>query len=196
MLAQWLADVWHPLGSLFAEMFHHEGTSAEYARTLLLISGKTTLIYIFLILGLRLLGKRELGQMNIYDLVLIIILGNSVQNAMVGDDNTLAGGLISATTLLIFNRLFTIAMLRSKRLEHVMVGEPVLILNDGKLVEERMRKEGVTREQVLAALREHGMDKLTDAHMCILEVDGTISVVPNEAGVHRTKKHYRALRLP
>ncbi|HLK56324.1 MAG TPA: YetF domain-containing protein [Chthonomonadaceae bacterium] len=196
MLAHWLADVFYPFGSFFADMFHHDGTNTEYGHTLLLIAGKTSLIYFFLILGLRLLGKRELGQMNIYDLVLIIILGNAVQNAMVGDDNTLTGGLVGATTLLILNRLFTIAMARSKRLEKLMVGEPLLILNDGKLVEECMRKEGVTREQVLAALREHGLDQLEEAHMCVLEVDGTISVVANDAKVQRTKKHYRALRLP
>jgi uncharacterized membrane protein YcaP (DUF421 family) len=87
-------------------------------------------------------------------------------------------------------------MLHSKRLEHVMVGEPVLILNDGKLVAERMRHEGVTEEQVLAALREHGLERLDQAHLCILEVDGTISVVSSEADVHKTRRHYRALRLP
>ena len=195
-MAQWLTDVFHPFTNLLADIFHHEGSNSEYMRTLLLIAAKTSIIYFFLIIGLRLLGKRELGQMNIYDLVLIIILGNAVQNAMVGDDNTLLGGLVGATTLLIINRAFTIAMLRSKKLEQLMVGDPVLILNDGKLISDHMQKEGITRDQVLAALREHGLDKLEEAHMCILEVDGTISVVPNEAKVHRTKKHYRALRLP
>jgi uncharacterized membrane protein YcaP (DUF421 family) len=163
---------------------------------LLVIAGKTTVVYFFLVAGLRLLGKRELGQMNIYDLVLIIVLANAVQNAMVGDDTTLLGGIVAATTLLILNRLLTIVMLRSPRLERAMVGQPLLIVNDGHLLPDRMRKEGVTREQVLAALREHGLGDLHDVHMCVLEVDGSISVVPKQANVHRTRRHFRALRLP
>jgi uncharacterized membrane protein YcaP (DUF421 family) len=142
------------------------------------------------------MGKRELGQMNIYDLVLIIVLANAVQDAMLGEDNTLAGGLVSATTLLILNRLFTLIVLRSARFERYLLGQPVLILNDGELLEEKMRREGVTREQVLAALREHGLSDLEQAHMCVLEVDGTISVVPKEATTYRTRRHFRALRLP
>src|SRR5512142_1817043 len=131
----------------------------------LIIAGKTAVIYVFLVLGLRMLGKRELGQMNIYDLVLIIVLANAVQNAMVGDDSTLAGGLVAALTLLVLNRLFTALLSRSPRIERLMVGEPSLIVNDGHFVEPHMRKEGVTREQVMAALREHGIDRLEDAHM-------------------------------
>ncbi len=160
------------------------------------IAAKTTLIYLFLVAGLRVMGKRELGQMNIYDLVLIIVLANAVQNAMVGNDTSLLGGICAATTLLLLNKTFAVAMSRSPRLERMMVGEPMLILNDGELLPEKMAKEGVTREQVLAALREHGLQRPEDAHMCILEVDGTISVVPKEATVHRTKHHFRALRLP
>jgi uncharacterized membrane protein YcaP (DUF421 family) len=165
-------------------------------RGLLIVAGKTTVVYLFLVAGLRLLGKRELGQMNIYDLVLIIVLANSVQNAMVGDDTTLLGGLVAATTLLILNRLFTLAMLRWRRLERFLIGGPLLIVNHGHYLEDRMRKEGITREQVMAALREHGLSHLTQARMCVVEVDGTISVVPEDATVYRTRRHFRALRLP
>lgn len=161
-----------------------------------IIAAKTALIYLFLVAGLRLLGKRELGQMNIYDLVLIIVLANAVQNAMVGDDNSLVGGLVAATTLLIMNRVFAVMLARSARFEKIMVGEAALILNDGIPIEDRMRREGVTNEQLMAALREHGLDNLRDAHMCILEVDGSISVVPKSADVRRTKRHFKAVRLP
>ena len=163
---------------------------------MLAIAGKTAVIYLFLVAGLRLLGKRELGQMTIYDLVLVIVLANSVQNAMVGDDTTLVGGLVAATVLLLLNRLFTLVIGRSTRLEHYLVGQPLLILNDGQLIRDRMRKEGVTVEQVQAALREHGLERLDQAHMCVLEVDGTISVVPKDAAVYRSRRHFRALRLP
>lgn len=174
-----------------AEVFSHPDP-----RGALIIAGKTAVIYLFLVAGLRLVGKRQLGQMNIYDLVLIIVLANAVQNAMVGDDNTLAGGLVAAAVLLLLNRLFTLAMQRSTPLERFLVGEPLLIVNDGNLIPERMRREGITREQVMAALREHGLDRLDQAHMCVLELDGTISVVPHDAPVFRTRHHFRALRLP
>ncbi|HLJ57565.1 MAG TPA: YetF domain-containing protein [Chthonomonadaceae bacterium] len=159
------------------------------------IAGKTAVVYICLVVGLRVLGKRELGQMNIYDLVLIIVLANAVQNAMVGNDNSLVGGLIAAATLLILNRIFTYAMARSQKLEKFMVGEPVLIVNDGEILQSRCQREGITREQIMTALREHGIDKLEEAHMCVLEVDGSISVVPTGSAVHRSKRHYKALRL-
>src|SRR6202020_2331449 len=110
------------MASWLAEVFSHPSSlnNAEYLHMLGAIALKTTIIYFFLVIGLRILGKRELGQMNIYDLVLIIVLANAVQNAMVADDNTLIGGMTAATTLLVLSRLFTVAMFHSKRLEHVM----------------------------------------------------------------------------
>jgi uncharacterized membrane protein YcaP (DUF421 family) len=159
------------------------------------IAGKTALIYVFLVVGLRLLGKRELGQMTIYDVVLIIVLANSVQNAMVGSDNTLVGGIVAAVTLLVLNRLFTIVLASSKHVSRLMIGEPSLIVRDGQLIISHMRKEGVTRNQVMAALREHGLTKLEDAEIAVLEVDGTISVVPRATTVYRSKRHFKALRI-
>ncbi|MGH2459423.1 MAG: DUF421 domain-containing protein [Chloroflexota bacterium] len=162
---------------------------------MLAIAAKTALIYVFLVIGLRLLGKRELGQMTIYDLVLIVVLANSVQNAMVGNDNTLVGGLVAAIILLLINRAFTVLLTRFPGLEQRMVGEPILIAKDGHLLDERMKKEGLTEEVIMAALREHGFARLEDAKMCVLEVDGTISVVPKDATVHRTRHHFRTLRV-
>lgn len=180
MLDQWLGAV-----------FSHPDPMGMLA-----IAAKTAVIYVFLILGLRLLGKRELGQMTVYDFVLVVVLANAVQNAMVGDDTTLVGGIVAALTLLILNRLFTLLLTHSRRFERTMVGEPVLILNDGHLLLDRMRKEGVTREQVMAALREHGIAAPKECRMGVLEVDGTISVVPVASTVHRTRHHFRAFRVP
>jgi len=173
-----------------ADVFTHPTTTGGA-----LIAAKTALIYLFLILGLRILGKRELGQMTIYDLVLIIILANAVQNAMVGPDNSLVGGLIAATTLLILNKIFTAALMKSRKLAHLMIGNPVLIVSEGQLLRDRMQREGITREQVMAALREHGIERVDDVRMAILEVDGSISVVPQDAAIFRSRRHYRALRL-
>ena len=178
-MTKWLADV-----------FSHPDIRGG-----LIIAAKTSVIYLFLVAGLRLLGKRELGQMNIYDLVLLIVIANAVQNAMVGSDNSLVGGIIAAITLLVFNRAFAAMMERSPKLEKFMVGEPTLIVNDGQILTEKMKREGVTRDQLMAALREHGMEKVDQAHMCVLEVDGTISVVPQGSTVHKTRHHFKALRL-
>jgi uncharacterized membrane protein YcaP (DUF421 family) len=166
------------------------------APTALLIIAKTAVVYLFLIAGLRLLGKRELGQMSIYDLVMIVVLGNAVQNAMINNDNTLTGGIISALTLLLMNKVFNLIIRHSGHASRFMVGQPLLIVNHGHFVDSAMRREGITREQVFAALREHGICEPTEASMCVLEVDGSISVVPVDTQIFRTRRHYRALRLP
>jgi uncharacterized membrane protein YcaP (DUF421 family) len=134
--------------------------------------------------------------MSLYDLVLIIILGNAVQNAMINNDNTLGGGVVAATVLLVANRGLNIMIVRSRRVERFLVGEPVLIVADGKVLDEPMRRQQVTRDQLDAALREHGYEGLDGIHSVILEVDGTMSVIPRQATVQRTRRHYRGLRLP
>ena len=162
----------------------------------LIIATKTCVVYFFLIAGLRLLGKRELGQMNIFDLVLIIVLGNSVQNAMMNNDNSLVGGLIAGTVLLLLNRIFNLVLMRSKKAERVMVGHPLLILNEGTPIDAQMNREGVTHDQLMTALREHGLTRMDQAKMCVLEVDGSISVVPEDSEVLKTRRHFKAIRMP
>jgi uncharacterized membrane protein YcaP (DUF421 family) len=98
--------------------------------------------------------------------------------------------------LLIANRIFGAVMHKSVRFERSMVGQPSLILNNGVPVADHMAREGITREQLMQALREHGLVKPEDAKMAVLEVDGSISVVPNDSEVLRTKHHFKALRLP
>ena len=161
----------------------------------LAIIGKTIVIYLFLVGGLRLLGKRQLGQMNIYDLVLIIVLANAVQNAMVGNDNSLVGGIIAATTLLIMSRIFALLIRRSEKIEHAMVGDPLIIVQDGQMIESNMRKEEITPEQLNAAMREHGITELSSVQLAVLEVDGAISIVPDDSVIHRSKRHFKGLRL-
>ncbi len=179
LLIQWLAQV-----------FSHPDLPGALA-----IAAKTALIYLFLIAGLRLLGRRELGQLSIYDLVLIVLIANSVQNAMVGQDTTLIGGIVAAITLLIINRSFTWMMLKNPKIRHFMIGEPLLIVKDGELLWGNMRREGITREHVLAAMREHGIGNLDEVQMAVLEVDGTISIVQKEATVHRTQRRFRGVRV-
>ncbi len=179
LLAQWLGMI-----------FSHPDLQGA-----LVIAAKTAVIYIFLIIGLRLLGKRELGQMSVYDLVLIIVISNSVQNAMLGDDNTLAGGLIAALVLLLINQLLTWLLFRSSHLMAWMVGDPVLLVRDGQLLQEPMRKAGITRDHIFSAMREHSVGNLEQVQMAVLEPDGVISIVPKEATVHRSRRRFRGLRV-
>jgi uncharacterized membrane protein YcaP (DUF421 family) len=160
-----------------------------------IIAAKTLIIYAFLIAGLRVLGKRELGQMNIYDLVLIIVLGNAVQNGMMNNDNSLVGGLVASTVLLIANRVFNAIMGRSVKVEHLMIGDPVLLVSDGAVMPDRMAREGISHDQLMQALREHGLLNVNEVRMAVLEVDGSISIVPCGAEVLRTKRHFKALRI-
>jgi uncharacterized membrane protein YcaP (DUF421 family) len=161
----------------------------------LVIAGKTALIYLFLIAGLRLLGNRELGQMSIYDLVLIVVISNSVQNAMVGSDTSLGGGLVAALVLLLINSILNWLMVRNPRLSAIIAGSPVLVVRDGQLIDGAMRKAGLTRDHILTAMREHGIAQLSHVQMAVLEPDGAISIVANESTIHRSKRHFRGLRV-
>ncbi len=161
-----------------------------------LIAAKTAAVYVFLIVGLRVLGKRELGQMSLYDLVMVIILGNAVQNAMINNDNTLGGGIVAGVVLLGLNWALNRLVRRSKRVEGMLIGHAVLIVNDGRSIREHMAREGITTEQLDAALREHGMQNLDEVQLGVLETDGTISIVPRGSKVLRTRRHYRGIRLP
>lgn len=187
----------HAVGHAFAasESFTRLVLSHPSGRGALVIAGKTAVIYVFLVVGLRLSGKRALGQMNIYDLVLIVVLANAVQNAMVGNDTTLVGGIVAAVTLLVLNRLLSSVLARWSRAERVMVGEPVVLVDHGELVRPHLRREGITDDEVMEALREHEIDDLGKVRLAVLEADGTISVVPTDSTTHRTRRHYRGLRI-
>ena len=160
----------------------------------LIIAAKTLVVYGFLVLGIRLLGRRQMGQMSLHDLVLVVVLGNSVQNAMMNNDNSLVGGLIAATTLLVVNSVVGAFFRRSRRLEQVLVGHPVVLVGNGTILEGPMRKAGITHDQLRQALREHGLGRPEEARLCVMEVDGSISVVPTGAEVGTTRRHFKALR--
>lgn len=151
-----------------------------YAEFLLSLALRTAVVTVFLVVGLRLLGKRQIGQMNIYDLAMIMALANAVQNAMTAGKGDLTVGIVSAGTLFIMGRGLTAAFLRSPALEQRVVGMPTVLVNDGQLAVDNMRRERVTEEQVMTALRQHGLTNLHQVKMAVLEVDGTLSIVPRE----------------
>src|SRR6185312_416784 len=163
--------------------------------TLLAIVGRTVLLYLFVVLALRLLGTRELAERSAYDLVLIVVIGNAIQNALVAGSNTLTAGLVSAGTLHLLNLGLTRLLDRYPGLEKSLSGEPVVLVNDGRPSPERMHKEGVSRDELMAALREHGVLHLEDVRLAVLETDGAISVVPHDAKVHRTRRRFKSREL-
>ena len=136
------------------------------------------IIYIFLIALLRVTGKRQIGQMSPFDLVLLLVLSNAVQNSMNGGDNSVIGGMISAATLVAINWLVGLLTYKSRRAEALIEGRPELLIHNGKLFETILARAQLTRHELRAALRESGCDDIEDVHAAFLENDGTISVIP------------------
>ena len=139
---------------------------------------RSVLVYLFLLLVLRITGKRQVGQLAPFDLVLLLVLSNAVQNSMNGGDNSLIGGLISAATLIALNYLVGFLTFRSKRLEALIEGRPELLIHNGQLHEEILTRAQLTRHELNAALRRAGCTCVEEVHMAVLENNGAISVVP------------------
>jgi uncharacterized membrane protein YcaP (DUF421 family) len=157
---------------------------------------RTTVVYLFVIIGLRLTGRRALGQLNTPDVVLVLIIANAVQNAMLGPDTSLVGGLIAAGTLLAVNAITTDFRARNRRAAAFFEGSPVILINHGRLIEENLRKERIGADDLAEVLHEHGLENVSQVKLCILEVDGSLSVVPEDAPVIRTRKHFKSHRAP
>ena len=155
---------------------------------------RTTAVYLVILIGLRLAGKREIGQMTVFDLVVLLLIANAVQNAMVGPDTSLIGGVLAAIALLAVNALVARLRLRSPRLRHLVEGTPTLLVLHGEVIPEHMQREGIDEESLLTALREHGVEEISEVEMAVLEIDGSISVVPIGGRTTRTKKPLKFLR--
>ena len=134
-------------------------------------------VYVFLIILLRLTGKRQVGQLAPFDLVLLLVLSNAVQNSMNAGDNSLIGGLISAATLVLLNYLVGFATYRSKRIEEIIEGRPQVLIHNGQLYNEVMASAQLTHHELTAALRQAGCSCVEEVHSAVLENNGSISVL-------------------
>lgn len=156
---------------------------------------RCVVVYLVVLGGMRLMGKREMGQLAPFDLVLILLVANAVQNAMVGSDTSLLGGLVAAATLLVINALVALVASRDKAARKILVGKPSVLVRDGVPNDAVMRREGVTKEELDAAIHEHGVRDLADVSMAILEIDGDISVVARDSDtVHRSHRRVRQVK--
>ena len=166
--------------------------------TALEIAGRTTAVYLLVLIGIRLTGKREVGQMTPFDLTLLLLLSNSVQNAMTGPDTSLTVGIVAALTLLLMNYLIAEFSGANRRFRKFVQGQPSLLIHDGQVILPHMAKEHVSMDELERALREHGITTYHDVALGVLEVDGSISVISkdDDKGGHnpRTRRRRRAHR--
>ncbi|HZT42090.1 MAG TPA: YetF domain-containing protein [Chthonomonadaceae bacterium] len=149
-------------------------------RSLVPVAIHTICIYLFLIVALRLIGRRLTGQLTVVDLTVIILLGSAVETAMVAGDVSLPAGLVSAGILLILNRLLTLLVVRSKRLRHLLGIGPVLLVQNGHFLEDHLRRVGLSEADVLEAIREREKADLSDVRFAVMEPDGEINVITQQ----------------
>jgi uncharacterized membrane protein YcaP (DUF421 family) len=155
---------------------------------------RTSAIYLLILIGVRLSGKREVGQMTPFDLTLLLLLANAVQNAMTGPDTSLAGGAVAATTLLVLNFVVADFAGLNRRFRKFVQGEPTLLIHNGRLIPAHLAREHLTVDEVMRALREHGISRVEDVSLAVLEVDGSVSCLKYD-DVGPQHSHHPRLRF-
>jgi uncharacterized membrane protein YcaP (DUF421 family) len=148
---------------------------------------RSIIVYLFIIFAIRLFGKKELSQLSVIDLVFILLISNSVQNAMVGSDSSLQGGLIAALSLFILNYILKNLFFKSKRISSFIQGQSTLLIYKGIVNEAHLKAARITHEELEAAIREHGVEDIGEVNLAVLEVDGSISIISDNFS-KRTKK--------
>jgi len=137
---------------------------------------RPAIVYVFLVIALRIFGKRELAQLNPFDLVVLLSLSNTVQNAIIGDDNSLVGGVIGAFALLVANYLVVRFLFRHRRLDQLFEGKPTTLIENGHIVAPALAKELLTRSELMTVLHRQGFDSISEVDRCVLEPGGTFYI--------------------
>jgi uncharacterized membrane protein YcaP (DUF421 family) len=145
-------------------------------------------VYLFIIVAIRLFGKKELSQLSVVDLVFILLISNSVQNAMVGSNTTLWGGIVAASALFVVNFLLKQIIFRFPTLSKFIQGEAIMLVYKGQIKIDNMYSTRITHQELMEAIREHGVESIADVDLAILEVDGNISILSNEFHRKTTRK--------
>jgi uncharacterized membrane protein YcaP (DUF421 family) len=139
---------------------------------------RAALVYGFLLLAIRIFGKREMGQMTSFDIVLLLSLSNMLQNAMIGADDSVIGGMVGAGVLLVINLLVAVIVFRFRRVERLVEGDPKVLVRDGELQQGVLRQELLTEQDVVSAIHRQGLDTLDDVRIAYAEPNGEITVIP------------------
>ena len=153
---------------------------------------RPVVVYVFLIVGLRLAGKRELAQLNPLDLIVLLTLSNTVQNAIIGDDNSVTGGLLGATTLLAVNYVVVRFLYRHERIERIVEGGSVTLVANGEVQHPHCAREFITVEELESAARRQGLESLAAVKTAVLEPGGTITFIP-KTPTAETRRHNRLM---
>ncbi|MCE1166174.1 MAG: DUF421 domain-containing protein [Bacteroidetes bacterium] len=151
-------------------------------------------VYVFIVVAIRIFGKRELSQISVIDLVFILLLSNSVQNAMVGPDSSLLGGLVAAASLFVVNFVLKLFTYKNKKVSELINDEPVLLVHEGKVNQKNLEKEKLTMEELESAIREHSIESVKEVKLAMLEPDGNISIVSKDHQYH-ISKHRKAHKI-
>lgn len=153
---------------------------------------RSVAVYFFMVIALRVFGKKELSQLNTADVILILLISNSVQNAMVGSDTSLWGGLVAAGALFLMNFILKKLMFRFKGLNNLLQQKPEILIHNGKLEFKTLAKLGITSEELTEAMHEHGVEFFKDVKLAMLEIDGNISIISGIENLRQT--HYERKR--
>ena len=141
---------------------------------------RAALVYFFILIAFRLLGKRQVGQMTKYDLIVMLVIANVLQNAMIGEDASVAGGMLGALTILLLNLGVAWFSYRSKKFEQLIEGMPTPVVFNGRVIEKNLRIEQMSREDLLAALRRQGIFHLDEVKLAVIEDNGAVAVLKRE----------------
>jgi uncharacterized membrane protein YcaP (DUF421 family) len=149
-------------------------------------------VYLFMIIALRIFGKKELSQLNTADVILILLISNSVQNSMVGSNISLLGGLAAASVLFVINYALKKLMYKYKIFSDFMQEKPEILIHNGKIDFKALGKLNITSDELQEAMREHRVEHFTDVKLAMLEIDGNISIISGEKTLRQT--HYKRLK--
>jgi len=155
---------------------------------------RSVVVYLFIVLALRIFGKKELAQLSVIDLVFILLISNAVQNAMVGDNSSLFGGIIAAGSLFTVNIVLDKLFFRSKKLSEFFQGNPLMLIYNGKVIENHLKQATISHEELEAVVREHGVKSIQDVNMAVLETDGNISILSDNY-THKTVRKRKAHKV-
>ena len=153
---------------------------------------RSTLVYLFMIIALRVFGKKELSQLNTADVILILLISNSVQNAMVGSNSSLLGGILAASVLFFINFILRKLIFKYKKFGDFMLEKPEILIHNGNLDFKSLSKLNISNDELKEAMREHGVENFKDVKLAMLEIDGNISIISNEKELSLTyhkRKH-------
>ena len=153
---------------------------------------RSAAVYLFMLIALRIFGKKELSQLNTADVILILLISNSVQNAMVGSDTSLWGGLAAAAVLFAINFSLKKLMYKYKTFSDFMLEKPEILIHEGKMDFKALSKLNITNDELKEAIREHGIEHFSEVKLAMLEIDGNISIISGNKDLRQT--HYKRLK--